>query len=541
MSREIRYNREGREKLKAGVDALANAVKVTLGPKGRNVIIQKNFDQPVITKDGVTVAKSVFLPDIVENMGAQLVKQVAKRAAELAGDGTTTATVIAQAIVEEGMKSIVAGANPMDIKRGIDLAAKFTVDDLKHQVEVVGDDFDKIEQIGTISANGDKEIGKIIADAMREVGPDGSVSVEGSQTAETYASIEKGMQFNRGYLSHHFVTNQEEGVVEYENPQVVIVNKRISAFPEIAPLLEKAFAIRRPLFLIVQDMEAQPLQALIINRTRAGRELVVVKAPAFGDQQKEILEDIAVLTGATIIGDETGHKLDEPNNKWFGKCKSIKIDKDFTYIFDGAGEQEKIELRVAQLRKSIAAAPSDFVKNQLKARLAKLVGGVAIIHVGATSEVEMKEKKDRVDDALHATRAAVEEGVVIGGGTALLYVAYGRLAGLGSDNPDIKRGIEILRQSIVAPFRVILENAGENAEFVRRSLLSEYAPESGKGYNAATGKFCDLKAEGIIDPFKVTRIAVEHAASIAGMILTTECVISNIEDAQAGQEQLFYQ
>ena len=540
MSREIRFNREAREKLKAGVDALANAVKVTLGPKGRNVIIQKNFAPPSITKDGVTVAKSIFLPDIVENMGAQLVKEVAAKTGEIAGDGTTTATVLAQAIVDQGLLNIIAGANPMELKQGIDEAAKAVIINLKAQSEEIGDNFEKIEQIGTISANGDAAIGKIIADAMREVGKDGSVSVEASPTAETFSTIEKGMQFRRGYLSPHFITNQEEMLVEYDNPMVVIVNKRISAFPEIAPLLEKAFTVRRPLFLIVQDMEAQPLQAMIINRTRGGREVVVVKAPGFGDQQKEILEDIAILTGATLIGDDAGYRLDEPQTKWFGKCKSIKVDKDTTSIFEGAGDTDKIDLRISQLRKSIENGPSDFVKNQLKSRLARLSGGIAIIHVGATSELEMREKKDRVDDALHATRAAVEEGILPGGGIALIKAALS-ITGMKSATMHRSLGVDILRRALFAPFTTIVDNSGANSGYALSIVLSNLEKDPGSGYDAFNGATCNMKNMGIIDPTKVARVAVEHAASVAGMILTTECVVSNIEDVQAGQEQLFYQ
>lgn len=528
MAREIRFKEEARDKLKRGVDQLADAVKVTLGPRGRNVIIQRNFANPFITKDGVTVAKNIELPDTVENMGAQLVREVAARTADLAGDGTTTATILAQSIVATGMKNIVAGANPMDLKRGIDKAVIAVVEHLRSQSEVIGDDFDKIEQIGTISANGDHVIGKLIADAMREVGNDGSVTVQGSESPETYSEVEKGLQFNRGYLSQHFCTSEENLVAEYENPYILVVNKRISAFPEIAPALEKAVGSGRPVLLIAQDIEAQPLQALVVNRVRGSRKLVAVKAPLFGDQQKDILDDIAVFTGATVIGDEAGFKLDAPEVKWFGKCDRIKVTKDATIIFGGKGDQEKIDLRVSQIKKLLAETDSDFVKNQLKNRLAKLTGGVAVIYVGAISEVEMVEKKARVDDALSATRAAVEEGIVVGGGVALLK-AEAALLELEAVNDDEHIGINIVRRALQVPMRTIADNAGVDGSVVLNAVwFNKFAV----GYNARTNQFEDLKAAGVIDPTKVTRVAIENAGSVAGMILTTECVISNDKEVE---------
>lgn len=542
MARETRFNKEAREKLKTGIDILANAVKVTLGPKGRNVIIQKNFASSIITKDGVTVANNIVHPesnfklkDPVENMGAELLKEVASKTAEVAGDGTTTATVLAQAIVTAGLKYVAAGANPMDLKRGIDKAAQAVVEYLKSISEEVGDDFIKVQQIGTISANGDEAIGKLIAEAMEKVTTDGVVAVESSKGTDTYLREEEGMQFQRGFLSPYFITNEKENTVEYDNPNILIYSGRIKSFPEVVPVLERAFSNDKPLLLIVGDIEAAPLQALVINRAKRQMKIVVVKAPGFGDQQKEVLEDMCVLTGATLIGDERGLKLDNIAAGHFGKCEKVIIDKNTTIIFKGKGDPEKIQARAAGLRTLIEDTDSDFLKGQYKTRLAKLVGGIAIICVGAHSEVEMQEKKDRVDDALHATRAAVEEGIVDGGGFALFEASY-YMPPIFYDNEDQNLGVEILRQALRVPLFTIAENAGVNGQ-----VVSEKIKESNftVGYNARTDTYENLRKAGIIDPTKVTRVAVENAASIAGMILTTECVIYNDEEVKPGVPQLF--
>jgi len=525
MPKEIRFNTEARESLKAGIDKLANAVKVTLGPKGRNVVIQSNFGEDTITKDGVTVADAIVLPDIVENIGARMVKTVATRTAEIAGDGTTTATVLAQAIVSEGLKNLAAGANPLGLKRGIDLAVKSVVDRLKSDAIPVNEDLEKITQISTISSNGDIQIGGLITTAIREVGPTGSITIQGSQKQETYVEVEKGMQFRKGWLADAFCTNSEEELVEYENPTVIIINRRINSFVELADVLDKAIIQKRPIFIIAQEIEAQPLQALIVNRTHGGRQIVAVKAPLFGDQQKEVLEDIAIFTGATIIGDESGYALDKPEIKWFGRCEKIKIDKNSTTIFGGKGSPEKLESRITLLKNKIAEAENEYVKGQVKDRLAKLTGGVAVIYVGATSEVEQKEKKDRVIDSLHAAYAAIEEGYVPGGGFALYKASY-QIPAYDLLERDTQVGIEIIKKAIQVPLKTIAENAGVNGEVVA-SVIKDL--NFAKGYNARDDKYEDLIAAGIIDPVKVVRVALEHAASVAGMILTTECVISNDE------------
>jgi chaperonin GroEL len=530
MAKEINFNADAREKLKAGVDALANAVKVTLGPKGRNVIIDKKFGAPHITKDGVTVAKEVELDDPVANMGAQLVKEVASKTADIAGDGTTTATVLAQAIVTAGMKNVAAGANPMDLKRGIDKAVKSVVENLKAQSEIVGEDYEKIKQVAFISANSDLAIGEKIAEAMKKSGKDGVITVEEAKGTDTYVEEVVGMQFDRGYLSPYFVTNAEKMEAEYDSPYILIYDKKISNMQDIVPVLEKVIQTSRPLLIIAEDVDSQALSVLVLNRLRAGLKVVAVKAPGFGDRRKAMLEDIAILTGGTVISEETGHVLDKAGLEHLGQCEKITVDKDNTTIVNGRGKADAILARTNQIRAQIESTTSDYDREKLQERLGKLSGGVAVLYVGAPTEVEMKEKKDRVEDALAATRAAMEEGIVTGGGVALVR-AMDVLGGMKGANEDETTGIAIVRSSLEAPLRTIAENAGEEGSVV---LMKVREGKGSFGYNARTEVYEDLKATGVIDPTKVTRIALENAASIASMILTTECVINDKPEKDNG-------
>ncbi len=523
MAKNIIFERDAREKLKSGIDQLANAVKVTLGPKGRNVIIEKKFGAPAITKDGVSVAKEVELEDPIENMGAQMVKEVASKTADIAGDGTTTATVLAQAIVAAGMKNVAAGANPMDIKRGIDKAVKSVVEYLKKNSEVIGDNFDKIEQVATISANNDSFIGKLIADAMRAVTKDGVITVEEAKGTDTYVDKVVGMQFDRGYLSPYFITNADKMEVEYENPMILIYDKKISSLQELLPILEKVVQSGRPLLIIAEDVDTQALGVLVLNRLRANLKIVAVKAPGFGDRRKAMLQDIAVLTGGVVITEDMGMKIENTEIEHLGTCEKITVDKDNTTIVNGAGSTSEVQARVSQIRQQIETTTSDYDREKLQERLAKLAGGVAVLYVGAATEVEMKEKKDRVDDALAATRAAVEEGIVVGGGVALVR-AIAALEKVKINNDDERTGMEIVRKALTAPLRTIAENAGVEGAIVMMKVMEG---KGDYGYNARTDKFENLKRAGVIDPTKVTRIALENAASIAGMVLTTECVIAD--------------
>lgn len=530
MAKIVSFNSEARTKLKSGIDQLANAVKVTLGPKGRNVVIQKSYGAPSITKDGVTVAKEIELEDAVENMGAQMVKEVASKTADAAGDGTTTATVLAQAMVNAGMKYVTAGANPMDLKRGIDKAVALVISELKKQSEVVGSDFNKIKQVATVSANNDEEIGTLIADAMKRVTKDGVITVEEAKGTETYVDEVIGMQFDRGYLSPYFITNTENMTTEYENPLILIHDKKISNVQEIVPILEKTVQTGRPLLIIAEDVDSQALGTLVVNRLRAGLKIVAVKAPGFGDRRKAMLEDIAILTGGTVISEEKGYKLENATLEELGQAEKITIDKDNTTIVNGKGKKADITGRINQIKSQIETTTSDYDKEKLQERLAKLAGGVAVLHVGAATEVEMKEKKDRVDDALHATRAAVEEGIVAGGGVALVRTIKA-LEGLVSENEDENLGILIVKKALESPIRTIAENAGVDGSVVLQEILKG---KGAQGYNARTDKYEDLKKAGVIDPTKVTRIAIENAGSIASMVLTTECVISEKKEEGAG-------
>ncbi len=523
MSKNITFDRDAREKLKSGIDQLANAVKVTLGPKGRNVIIEKKFGAPAITKDGVTVAKEIELEDPIENMGAQMVKEVASKTADIAGDGTTTATVLAQAIVAAGMKNVAAGANPMDIKRGIDKAVKAVVEFLKKSSEHIGNDNQKIQQIATISANNDVEIGKLIAEAMLTVTKDGVITVEEAKGMETYVEKVVGMQFDRGYLSPYFVTNPEKMEVEYDNPFILIYDKKISAMQELLPVLEKVVQTGRALTIIAEDVDSQALGVLVLNRLRGNLKIVAVKAPGFGDRRKAMLEDIAILTGGTVITEEMGMKLENTELEHLGTAEKVTVDKDNTTVVNGAGSAEAVQARVAQIKQQIEVTTSDYDREKLQERLAKLAGGVAVLYVGAPTEIEMKEKKDRVDDALAATRAAIEEGIVVGGGVALVR-AIKAFEKLKPNNEDEAIGIEIVRKALSAPLRTIAENAGVEGSVV---LMKVMEGKNDFGYNARTEKYEPLKRAGVIDPTKVTRIALENAASIASMILTTECVIND--------------
>jgi len=523
MAKEISFNQDARTKLKEGVDALADAVKVTLGPKGRNVVIQKSFGAPHITKDGVTVAKEIELDDAVANMGAQMVKEVASKTADVAGDGTTTATVLAQAMVGAGLKNVTAGANPIDLKRGIDKATAAVIASLKKSSEKVDDDISKIEQVATISANNDKEIGGLIADAMKTVTKDGVITVEEAKGTETYVDKVVGMQFDRGYLSPYFVTNAEEMITEYDNPLILIFDKKISNMNDLVPVLEKAVGAGSPLLIIAEDVDSQALSVLVLNRLRAQLKVVAVKAPGFGDRRKAMLEDIAILTGGTVISEEKGMKLENTELEMLGKAEKITIDKDNTTLVNGAGADTDVKGRITQIKAQIETTTSDYDKEKLQERLAKLAGGVAVLYVGAPTEVEMKEKKDRVDDALSATRAAIEEGIVVGGGVALVRAASA-IDKVSGENDDQNIGIQIVKNTLAAPLRAIAENAGVDGSVV---LLKVSEGKGDFGYNARTEVYEDLKKAGVIDPTKVTRVALENAASIAGMVLTTECVIND--------------
>ena len=523
MAKDITFNIEARESLKNGVDKLANAVKVTLGPKGRNVIIEKKYGAPHITKDGVTVAKEIELEDAQENLGAQLVKEVASKTGDQAGDGTTTATLLTQAIVSVGLKNVTAGANPMDLKRGMDKAVSAVVDHIKSQAEVVGDNYEKIEQVATISANNDAAIGKLIADAMRKVTKDGVITIEEAKGTDTTISVVEGMQFDRGFISPYFATNTETMEVEMDNPYILIHDKKITNLKELMPVLEPAVQSGRPLLIIAEDVESDALTALVVNRLRANLKICAVKAPGFGDRRKEMLEDIAILTGGQVIAEERGIKLEQATLDMLGTAEKVVVNKDNTTIVNGAGNKEDIAARANQIKAQIAATKSQYDKEKLQERLAKIAGGVAVLYVGAASEVEMKEKKDRVDDALSATRAAIEEGIVAGGGVA--YIRAQKVLDLVvAENEDEKTGIEIIRRAIEEPLRQIVYNAGKEGAVVVDKVR---AGEGDYGYNARKDEYEHLKAAGVVDPAKVARVALENAASIAGMFLTTECVITD--------------
>lgn len=521
MAKDIKFDKDARELLKSGVDQLANAVKVTLGPKGRNVVIGKKFGAPQITKDGVTVAKEVELEDTFENAGAQLVKSVASKTGDDAGDGTTTATILAQAIVNEGLKNVAAGANPMDLKRGIDKAVNKVVDFIKDSAEIVGDNYDKIEQVATVSANNDPEIGKLLADAMRKVSKDGVITIEESKTRETSIGVVEGMQFDRGYLSGYFVTDTDKMECQMEDPYILLYDKKISSVKDFLPILQPVAESGRPLLVIAEDVDSEALTTLVVNRLRAGLKICAVKAPGFGDRRKAMLEDIAVLTGSVVISEEKGLTLDKTTLDMLGHAKRVTVSKDYTTIVDGGGEKQLIADRVAQIKTEIANSTSSYDKEKLQERLAKLSGGVAVLYVGANSEVEMKEKKDRVDDALCATRAATEEGVVVGGGTTYIR-AQEALENLKGENGDEQTGINIVCRAIEEPLRQIVFNAGGEGAVVVDKVRQG---KSDFGYNARKEQYEDLRAAGVIDPAKVARVALENAASIAGLFLTTECLI----------------
>lgn len=523
MAKQIFFDIEARNKMKKGVDILADAVKVTLGPKGRNVVIEKKFGAPAVTKDGVSVAKEIELEDAIENMGAQMVREVASKTADQAGDGTTTATVLAQALIREGLKNVAAGANPMDLKRGIDKAVVAIVENLKSQAQKVGNDNKKIEQVATISANNDSQIGALIAEAMAKVGNEGVITVEESKNTETSVAVVEGMQFDRGYLNPYFVTNTEKMQVEMSNPYILIFDKKISMMKDILGLLEKVIQSGRPLLIIAEDVEGEALSTLVVNKLRGNLKVAAVKAPGFGDRRKEMLQDIAVLTGGIVISEEQGYKLENADMSYLGQAETITVDKDNTTIVGGKGKKEDIDARVNQIKAQLAISTSDYDKEKMQERLAKLAGGVAVLHVGATTEVEMKEKKDRVDDALHATRAAVEEGIVPGGGTAYIR-ALDALDNVTTENSDEATGVQIVRYALEAPLRTIVGNAGLEGSVI----VQEVRKGTGDyGFNARTETYENLLASGVIDPAKVSRIALESAASIAGMLLTTECVIAD--------------
>lgn len=530
MSKQVKYNVEARDALKRGVDILANAVKVTLGPKGRNVIIEKKFGSPAITKDGVTVAKEIDLKDPLENMGAQMVKEVASKTADQAGDGTTTATVLAQAIVTAGIKNVAAGANPMDLKRGIDKAVTAIVQSLQKQSQTVGEDNNKIKQVATISANNDEIIGELIAEAMEKVGKDGVITVEEAKGTETEVRTVEGMQFDRGYLSPYFATNTEKMEAELENPYILIYDKKISNMKELLPILEKQVQTGKPLLIIAEDLDGEALATLVVNKIRGSLKVAAVKAPGFGDRRKAMLEDIAVLTGGTVISEERGYKLENAELSYLGQAEKVVVDKDNTTIINGSGQTEEIKARVSQIKAQIESTTSDYDREKLQERLAKLAGGVAVLYVGAATEVEMKEKKDRVDDALHATRAAVEEGIVAGGGVAFIR-AIEALENLKGDHEDETTGINIIKRAIEEPLRTICNNAG-----VEGSIIVQKVKEgSGDyGYNARFDRFENLISAGVIDPTKVSRVALENAASIAAMLLTTECILADEPEEDKG-------
>jgi len=530
MAKQVKYNVEARDALKRGVDILANAVKVTLGPKGRTVIIDKKFGSPAITKDGVTVAKEIELKDPIENMGAQMVKEVASKTADIAGDGTTTATVLAQAIIKAGVKNVASGANPMDLKRGIDKAVKMIVENLKSQKQDVGDDFSKIKQVASISANNDDVIGEMIADAMKKVGTQGVIPVEEAKGTETDVKTVEGMQFDRGYLSPYFVTNSDKMEVELENPYILIYDKKISSMKELLPILEKQVQTGKPLIIIAEDLDGEALATLVVNKIRGSLKVAAVKAPGFGDRRKAMLEDIAALTGGTVISEEKGYKLESAELTHLGQAEKITVDKDNTTIINGFGKPEDIKQRINEIKTAIEITTSDYDKEKLQERLAKLSGGVAVLYIGAASEVEMKEKKDRVDDALHATRAAVEEGIVAGGGVAFIR-AIEALENLKGDNEDENTGIQIVKRAVEEPLRQICENAGIEGSIVVQKVKEGKADF---GYNARTDKYENLIAAGVIDPTKVSRVALENAASIASMLLTTECVLADEPEEDKG-------
>lgn len=531
MAKEIRFDIDARDGIKRGVDALANAVKVTLGPRGRNVIISKSFGAPMVTKDGVTVAKEIELADPLENMGAQMVKEVASKTNDLAGDGTTTATVLAQAIVKEGLKNVAAGANPMDLKRGIDKAVEAIVADIAKQAKKVGDSSEKIKQVAAISSNNDDTIGELIAQAFGKVGKEGVITVEEAKGTDTYVDVVEGMQFDRGYLSPYFVTDSEKMTADLENPYILLYDKKISTMKDLLPVLEPVAQSGKPLLIICEDVDGEALATLVVNKLRGSLKIAAVKAPGFGDRRKAMLEDIAILTNGTVIAEERGFSLENATLDMLGSCEKVTIDKDNTTLVNGAGAAKTIKGRVNQIKSQIETTTSDYDKEKLQERLAKLAGGVAVLYVGAASEVEMKEKKDRVDDALHATRAAVEEGIVAGGGVAFIR-AKASLSKVKTDNADEETGVQIVARAIEAPLRIIVENAGGEGSVVAAKVLDG---KGDYGYDAKSEKYVDMLKAGIIDPAKVTRIALENAASVAGMILTTECSLNDIkEDSPAG-------
>jgi len=522
-AKEITLTSKAQERIKRGIDKLANAVKVTLGPKGRNVVIQKSFGAPKITKDGVTVAKEIELEDALENMGAQMAKEVASKTADVAGDGTTTATVLAQALINAGMKNVTAGANPIDLKRGIDRAVTKTVERIQGMAEKVEGNFDKVRQVATISSNNDEEIGKLIADTMQRVTTDGVITVEEAKGLETYVEEVNGMQFDRGYLSPYFVTDTENMVTEYDNPFILLHDKKISNVKDIVPALEIAAQQSRPILIIAEDIEGAALSTLVVNRLRGALNVVAVKAPAFGDRRKAMLEDIAILTGGTVISEERGYKLENVTADSFGAAERIKIDKDNTTIINGKGDEAQVQARIKQIKAQMESSTSDYDREKLQERVAKLSGGVAVLHVGAATEVELKEKKDRVDDALHATRAAIEEGIVAGGGVAYVRV-MDSLAEVKCDNEDEIIGLDIMRKALEAPLRTIAHNSGMEPSIVLQKVMEG---QGSYGYNARTDTYEDLIQAGVIDPVKVTRVALENAASIAGMVLLTDCAVSD--------------
>ena len=526
MAKKIQFDTEAREGLKRGVDALANAVKVTLGPKGRNVIVGKSFGGPQVTKDGVTVAKEIDLEDTLENMGAQMVKEVASKTNDLAGDGTTTATILAQSIVNEGLKNVTAGANPMDLKRGVDKAVAAIVDELNKSSKTVGNSSEKIQQIASISANNDNAIGNLITQAFEKVGKEGVITVEEAKGTDTYVDVVEGMQFDRGYLSPYFVTNSEKMEADLESPYILLYDKKISAMKDLLPVLEPVAQSGKPLLVIAEDVDGEALATLVVNKLRGALKIAAVKAPGFGDRRKAMLEDIAILTGGTVISEERGFNIENTTIDMLGSAERVTIDKDNTTIVNGSGDKKEIQARVGQIKSQIETTTSDYDKEKLQERLAKLAGGVAVLYVGAASEVEMKEKKDRVDDALHATRAAVEEGIVAGGGVALIR-ARKQLDKIKASNDDELTGIQIIFRALEAPLRTIVENAGGEGSVVVAKILDG---KGGFGYDAKSEKYVDLFESGIIDPKKVTRVALENAASVAGMILTTECALVDIKE-----------
>ena len=526
MAKEIKFDIEARDALKRGVDALANAVKVTLGPQGRNVVIDKKFGGPSITKDGVSVAKEIELEDTIENMGAQMVKEVASKTANIAGDGTTTATVLAQAIVSNGLKNVAAGANPMDLKKGIDKAVSIVVENLKSQSQEVGDSIEKIQQVGAISANNDNAIGTLIAEAMDKVKKEGVITVEEAKGTDTYVEVVEGMQFDRGYLSPYFVTNSEKMLADLDSPYILLYDKKISNMKDLLPVLEPAAQSGKPLLIIAEDVDGEALATLVVNKMRGSLKIAAVKAPGFGDRRKAMLEDIAILTGGTVISEERGFKLENATIDMLGTTEKVTIDKDNTTIVNGAGDKDNIMARVNQIKSQIESTTSDYDREKLQERLAKLAGGVAVLYVGAASEVEMKEKKDRVDDALHATRAAVEEGIIPGGGVALVRAAD-ELNQLKGDNADETTGIQIVTRAVEEPLRQIVANAGNEGSVVVSKVKEGKADY---GYNAKQEVYENMFEAGIIDPTKVTRVALENAASVAGMLLTTECVLADIPE-----------